>query len=626
MAPQVAGNPEFSLTNTYRILTTAALLNTPGSSEILGNESVASANLEDRFGTTSTGLQDSIIISLMAGKQPERSGEESVFARAGTPLNPLCERLETSVHTTLCSRSIQRTATKDSGTEALMLDVRVEGTDPFVGEYIVKSSLEREAFGPDGAAHNVSSTEELFQNEAVSAFSQILSWNDAAGATSANLSSSMRAVHLEQAILLEQRGCNESGLHIDLCPADGDTITTGIRFTSMSDVRVSSEAMVITKVQALPSCEQSVAAIGTGDVSDVSEDSDLHVCVFASDADGLPIRFTRADLEITWDNSSLPISWARGSSEYIAVVPPNRSPGEHEIVVALKRGWSQVLLAAGSCELVRLRVVVKQTDSIRRTVTIAVGAAVGASLIPAGIWVRRHRARLHTILLMVVSEWLLSIVGMGSEVVNIASQMIAAYRYLFVDEFSTLISGSYRTAIGFFSILALVLGLVFLAVRVYHIVEFTKTLKLRTRARSRSLASVAPEQVTKEHSLAHEYEWEASKVERSKTKNEMALLSILIRDVPLSAILCTLLIREQIGDRYVSSACPVLPCPTSRHLSRVCKHRPHGILVCRRRSRCSSRCSCLAAKLMLWWELLETTGEGKKSDSGCPCFDLAMPE
>jgi hypothetical protein len=309
-------------------------------------------------------------------------------------------------------------------------------------------------------------------------------------------------------------------------------------------------------------------------VSDVSVDSELQVSVFASDLDGLPVRFTRADVEITWDNSSLPTSWARGTSEYTAAVPPNRSPGEYDIVVTLKTGWSQVLLAAGPCELARLRVVVKETESIRRTVAIAVGAVVGASLIPAGIWVRRHRARLHAILMMVVSELLLSIVGMGSEVVNVVSQMIAAYRYLFVDEFAMHISESYRAAIGFFSILAMVLGLVFLAVRAYHLAEFAKSVKLRTRARSRSLSSVEPEQISGS-SLVHEYEWEAAKVERSKTKHEMTLLSIVIRDVPLSAILCALLIREQIGDRYVRDPCPSCPCPSCwwprRHVSRACR-------------------------------------------------------
>ena len=187
---QVAGSTDFAPTDTYRILTTAALLNTPGFAEIIGNESMASANVVALAMSTSTGLQDAIYVGLLAGEQPERSAEESIFENKGKALNPLCERLETSVYTTLCSRSIQRMATKSSGSDALMLDVRVEGTDAFVGEYVVKSSLEREVFDRDGVASNMSSSEERFQTDAVSAFSQYLTWRGAAGATHANLSTS----------------------------------------------------------------------------------------------------------------------------------------------------------------------------------------------------------------------------------------------------------------------------------------------------------------------------------------------------------------------------------------------------------------------------------------------------
>ncbi len=429
---QVAGHTDFAPTDTYRILTTAALLNTPGFAEIIGNASMASANVVALAMSTSTGLQDAIYVGLLAGEQPERSAEESIFENKGKALNPLCERLETSVHATLCSRSIQRTAIKSSGSEALMLDVRIEGTDAFVGEYIVKSSLEREVFDRDGVARNMSSSEERFQTDAVSAFSQYLTWSDTAGATHANLSTSMRAVQFEHAILFEQRGCNESGLQLEYCPADGDTITTAIRFISTSDVSVGSEAVVITKVQALPSCERSTAALvaSAGQVDPSTESVRLEAQLL--DVDALPITVSRPKVVVVWANKTFPLErTVARSSRFSWEIPAGlrREPGRYAYKVMLEEAWDEVERAKARCSLLEGTLYVGKGFD---TTWVLVGSILGA-IVLIGIalfLVRRHQEALMVIVVMLVTEIVKLGFSLGLDIGDIVTECVPKARAL----------------------------------------------------------------------------------------------------------------------------------------------------------------------------------------------------
>jgi hypothetical protein len=132
----------------------------------------------------------------------------------------------------------------------------------------------------------------------------------------------------------------------------------------------------------------------------------VELYVFAYDLDGLPIRYTQAAVEFSWDGSVLPFKWSlgvidrvfcvspllaksacvAGSHKYYSEVPPERDAGEHEIVISLKSGWSELTPDLGRCELLRRRVTV-QSDSTQLII---------ASVIVSG-----------SILVLVILIWLL---------------------------------------------------------------------------------------------------------------------------------------------------------------------------------------------------------------------------
>jgi hypothetical protein len=75
-------------------------------------------------------------------------------------------------------------------------------------------------------------------------------------------------------------------------------------------------------------------------------------------------------------------------------VPPEREAGEHEIVISLKSGWSQLVPDLKGCELLRQRVTV-QSD---RTLLIIAGTLLVALLLLAIYVMRSHRAATKRIL------------------------------------------------------------------------------------------------------------------------------------------------------------------------------------------------------------------------------------
>jgi hypothetical protein len=90
-------------------------------------------------------------------------------------------------------------------------------------------------------------------------------------------------------------------------------------------------------------------------------------------------------------------AWVAGSNKYKSEVPPEREAGEHEIVISLKSGWSQLVPDLKGCELLRQRVTV-QSD---RTLLIIAGTSctlLVAVLLLAIYVMRSHRAATKRIL------------------------------------------------------------------------------------------------------------------------------------------------------------------------------------------------------------------------------------
>ena len=397
---QVVGNTSLSavdLSQTYRLMSTASALTAPSAIAILGNETVSKAEY-----TPVEGILDAVAASLASGMQPQRVTAASIVARKGLPLNPECATKATAVQSDVCTRSLSRTARKAvGGTESMTLSVRAEGSAAFEGMYVINSSLIRA-----GDTAVASSVEQEFTSKASPTFGLQLSWANESGTTGVDLSFNQQAVQFASGIGFRQLGCNESGVVGSQCPADGDTVITTFRFGPRSDARVRSESVVVTNIQAVPSCSHSLGQCSLQAGAEIIGKATVELYVFAYDLDGLPIRYTQAAVEFSWDGSVLPFKWSlgvidrvfcvspllaksacvAGSHKYYSEVPPERDAGEHEIVISLKSGWSELTPDLGRCELLRRRVTV-QSDSTQLII---------ASVIVSG-----------SILVLVILIWLL---------------------------------------------------------------------------------------------------------------------------------------------------------------------------------------------------------------------------
>jgi hypothetical protein len=175
------------------------------------------------------------------------------------------------------------------------------------------------------------------------------------------------------------------------CPQDGDTIETTIKVTPQAGQATPSvpfaEVRIVTEVQAAVSCKHTkptVRIVANTELDSILPAAPLSVHLSAMDMDDQRIRFSRAELVLTWDGVTVPLDWLRGLGEYSWQIPPNRDAGEHEIVVRLK---------GSNCTLLRLTVTVASD----RTQMIVAGSIAGAAILAIGAigflaWKNRDRA------------------------------------------------------------------------------------------------------------------------------------------------------------------------------------------------------------------------------------------
>jgi hypothetical protein len=176
------------------------------------------------------------------------------------------------------------------------------------------------------------------------------------------------------------------------CPQDGDTIETTIKVTPQAGKATPSvpfaEVRIVTEVQAAVSCERTkptVRVVANTDLDSILPAAPLSVHLLAMDMDDQPIRFSRAELVLTWDVVAVPLEWLRGRGEYSWRIPPDRDAGEHEIVLRLKDS---------NCTLLRLTVTVASD----RTQMIVAGSIAGAAILAIAVigflaWKNRDRAK-----------------------------------------------------------------------------------------------------------------------------------------------------------------------------------------------------------------------------------------
>ena len=148
----------------------------------------------------------------------------------------------------------------------------------------------------------------------------------------------------------------------------------------------------------------------------VDASSSLSAHVLARDVDGLPINYTRVDLDFSFNNMTIPVVWNRGRNEYVATVGQEQTaqPGDYDLVVHALHGFNETAQQVVKCELLRLTISV--TAGFNTSLVLGISAS-GCLVFVVGLllWVRRVRDKLRRVLEMVLAEGIKLIVGITFE-------------------------------------------------------------------------------------------------------------------------------------------------------------------------------------------------------------------
>jgi hypothetical protein len=193
------------------------------------------------------------------------------------------------------------------------------------------------------------------------------------------------------------------------CVEDGDTIETVISIDSASSPssRTFSEVRIMTRVQSLLSCAHTKVQIQP-DSGSVPLSSSIHVRLDAYDVDNIQMRFTRADLLLSFGNRTIPFQWSRGSNEYIADVRAAQL-GVYGLVVIANNAWNGSASWASRCELLQTSISVHElleetTDTSATWILVGAGSAAVVLVGGLVVVVRKRHAHLQAIMAMLFSE------------------------------------------------------------------------------------------------------------------------------------------------------------------------------------------------------------------------------
>jgi hypothetical protein len=141
-------------------------------------------------------------------------------------------------------------------------------------------------------------------------------------------------------------------------------------------------------VESLVSCDLSRGWIEglMADEASVPARSTVKLHIEARDCDGLPINYTRADIQFSFDNRSLAVTWNRGSNEYTADVPTDLTalPGRYALVVTASKAWNGTAGQIMRCELLRRTIEVTRIITTVSMEYIILGVLVGLAILALG--------------------------------------------------------------------------------------------------------------------------------------------------------------------------------------------------------------------------------------------------
>jgi hypothetical protein len=330
-------------------------------------------------------------------------------AKAGTPDNgQQCEQ-DFSMHATLESESVAIAIAKPGSlaNRTLTLIVEAQGEAELNVTFHVAMTRETSYGAPIPFNGSLS-----IDQPSISAFGQHLKWTQLPPAP-------MWRAELDGARLMfgdttrhefTVRLACDRGEHS--CAADGDVITTVVQLASPQDSRLRSEVTVRTRVEALVSCNNTVAIITSAGLELESEsfkaESPIEVRLSARDIDNLEVRFTRAVIELLWaaalddETRTKPervlFNAEPGTSEYTATLTAasTREPGRYSLSVRV------VHPNGGSCELLR-RSITATADKTQLIIGLVLSALVVVIGAVGGYLLFKSRERAKEFLLSFLS-------------------------------------------------------------------------------------------------------------------------------------------------------------------------------------------------------------------------------
>ena len=208
------------------------------------------------------------------------------------------------------------------------------------------------------------------------------------------------------------------------CIADGEKVITTVEIGAPLSSSSGSKSVVriTAEVSSWISCMRSVAWVAWRGAStrarsiSIDASSSLSAHVLARDVDGLPINYTRVDLDFSFNNMTIPVVWNRGRNEYVATVGQEQTaqPGDYDLVVHALHGFNETAQQVVKCELLRLTISV--TAGFNTSLVLGISAS-GCLMFVVGLllWVRRVRDKLRRVLEMVLAEGIKLIVGITFE-------------------------------------------------------------------------------------------------------------------------------------------------------------------------------------------------------------------
>ena len=216
------------------------------------------------------------------------------------------------------------------------------------------------------------------------------------------------------------------------CVADGEKVITTVEIGAPLSGSSGSKSVVriTAEVSSWISCMRSVAWVAWRGAStrarsiSIDASSSLSAHVLARDVDGLPINYTRVDLDFSFNNMTIPVVWNRGRNEYVATVGQEQTaqPGDYDLVVHALHGFNETAQQVVKCELLRLTISV--TAGFNTSLVLGISAS-GCLVFVVGLllWVRRVRDKLRRVLEMVLAEGIKLIVGITFELGDFATDV-----------------------------------------------------------------------------------------------------------------------------------------------------------------------------------------------------------